>query len=97
METSTNRQLEMEGHYRSWKKSGISKRSYCEQQGLGYHTFLYWVAKINPAAESAGGFSQITLPTQAQPSAAGIEIEYAKGTRIRLQGGFTAAFIKSLL
>jgi hypothetical protein len=97
MEKSTNKQVVMEGHYSCWKKSGISKKAYCDEHGLGYHTFLYWVAKIIPAAESSGSFSQITLPTQAQPSAAGIEIEYPSGTRIRLQGDFTAAFIKSLL
>ena len=87
----------MEGHYSCWKKSGISKRAYCDAHGLGYHTFLYWVAKIIPAADAAGSFSQLALPIQAAPSAAQIEIEYPTGTRIRLQGGFTAAFIKSLL
>jgi hypothetical protein len=97
METSTKRQLVMEGHYHCWKKSGISKKAYCDQQGLGYPTFLYWVAKINPAADSPGSFSELALPTNSLPSAAGIEIAYPNGTKIRLQGDFTAAFIKSLL
>ena len=87
----------MEGHYHCWKKGGISKKAYCDHHGLGYHTFLYWVAKINPAADSPGGFSELALPVNSLFSAAGIEIEYANGTRIRLQGDFTAAFIKSLL
>jgi len=97
METSTKRQLVMEGHYSCWKKSGISKKAYCEAHGLGYHTFLYWVAKINPAADSPGSFSELALPTNSLSSSAGIEIEYPNGTRIRLQGDFTAAFLKSLL
>ena len=60
-------------------------------------SFLYWVAKIISSAESAGGFSQIMLPTRTQPSAGQIEIEYITGTRILLQGDFTAALIKSIL
>lgn len=88
----------MEGHYSSWKKSGISKKAYFDQQGLGYHTILYWVAKINLAAANPGSFSALALPANSLSSAAGgIEIEYPNGTRIRWQGDFTAAFIKSLL
>jgi hypothetical protein len=97
METSSNRQVVMEGHYSCWKKSGISKKAYCDQHGLGYHTFLYWVAKIIPAADAGGSFSQIALNPDSLPSTAQIEIEYPTGTRIRLQGDFTAAYIKSLL
>jgi hypothetical protein len=87
----------MEGHYRCWEKSGISKRDYCEQHGLGYHTFLYWIAKLSPPADSSGTFSEIALNPDASPSPAQIEIEYPSGTRIRLHGGFPAAFVKSLL
>ena len=97
METKLSRQDVMAAHYSSWKRSGLSKKAYCDHHGLGYHAILYWVAKINPAADSPGGFSELALPVISLSSAAGIEIEYANGTRIRLQGDFTAAFIKSLL
>jgi hypothetical protein len=97
METSTNKQVVMEAHFHCWQKSGMSKSAYCQAHGLGYHTFLYWAAKTNPPAESAGSFSAIALPAKALAATAQLEIAYPSGTIIRLQGDFSAAFIKSLL
>jgi len=87
----------MAGHYSNWKKSGLSKKAYCDHHGLGYHTFLYWVSRIRPAAEDSGSFTRLELPASSKSSAAQIEIAYGNGTKIRLQGNFNPAFIKALL
>jgi hypothetical protein len=97
METKLSRQDVMAAHYSNWKKSGLSKKAYCDHHGLGYHTFLYWVSRISPAAESPGSFSRLELLAAPHSSAAQIEIAYGNGTSIRLQGDFSPAFIKALL
>lgn len=33
-------------HIRCWKESGMSKRSYCEQEEIGYHVFEYRYRKL---------------------------------------------------
>ena len=87
----------MAGHYSNWKKSGQSKKAYCDHHGLGYHTFLYWVSRIGPATEDSGSFTRLDLPAASRSPAAQIEIAYSNGTKIRLQGNFSPAFIKALL
>jgi hypothetical protein len=97
METKLTRQDVMASHYSNWKKSGQSKKAYCDHHGLGYHTFLYWVSRISPAAEDSGSFTRLELAASSKSSAAQIEIVYGNGTTIRLQGDFNPAFIKALL
>jgi hypothetical protein len=38
-------QEEMFGHVEAWKNSDQSQKIYCEQAGLAYTTFQYWVKK----------------------------------------------------
>lgn len=96
MKKSVSRKSEMEGHFQLWQQSGLSKKKYSEEAGIGYHTFLYWIERLTEEEPSAGSFKQIKLPVSSALSSE-IEIEYPSGVRIRLASTFPASFIKSLL
>lgn len=43
MKASTKNEVQelWKAHYESWKVSGISQRAYCEQEGIGYRSFVH--------------------------------------------------------
>ena len=86
----------MESHFQLWQQSGLSRKKYSEEAGIGYHTFLYWIDRLTMEEPSAGSFKQIKLPVSSLPSSES-EIEYPSGVRIRLDSTLPASFIKSLL
>lgn len=96
MEKKNSRKIEMESHFQLWQQSGLSKKKYSGQAGIGYHTFLYWIDRLTAEQYSGGSFQELHLPVAAEPSGP-IEIEYPSGVRIRLNSSFPAGFIKSLL
>jgi hypothetical protein len=96
MDKSTSRKSEMESHFLLWRQSGLSRKKYSEEAGIGYHSFLYWIGRLTVEEPSAGSFKQIKLPVSPAPFSA-IEIEYPSGVRIRLDSTLPASFIKSLL
>ena len=101
MKTETEKMREL---YDQWQTQGISKQAFCNQNGMGYHKFNYWVKKFRrenvPIAAPPRGFSQI--PVQ-QPDLidenrqALAAITFPSGARIELFGSLDASFIKKLL
>ena len=90
--------------YEQWRAQGISKQAFCNQNGMGYHKFNYWVKKFRPkdlsSAVPTRGFSQIPV---AQPDVieqnqhALAAIIFPSGARIELFGSLDASFIKKLI
>lgn len=90
--------------YDQWQTQGISKQAFCNQNGIGYHKFNYWVKKFrhkNVATMSPPrGFSQISVPqpeliTQDQQALAAIT--FPSGARIELFDSLDASFIRKLI
>ncbi len=46
-------------HVASWTYSGISRKKYCEENRLSYHSFLYHLNQLNELSEA--GFSQVRI------------------------------------
>ena len=71
-----------------WRKSGLTQREFCEQEGISLPTFSYWRAKelrgeLEPQPSTAEvGFTQLVV--QDTPSDQCIEIQYPSGTVIRI-------------
>lgn len=90
--------------YDQWQAQGISKQAFCNQNGMGYHKFNYWVKKFrhkNVATTSpTRGFSPISVP---QPELVGQDqhvlaaITFSSGARIELFGSLDASFIRKLI
>ncbi len=87
--------------YAGWQQSGISKKAYCQQNGLTTSTFFYWIKKLalheqDGVKESASaGFAELDFsPHHAQVF---MEIAYPSGVRVKLYRQAEANWIKSLL
>ena len=81
-------------HYPLYMKSGLSRKDYCEQAGIGFSFFVHWSKKYLAAQAELGSFNQISPE---QPAGDSIEINYADGTQIVLPGHFPAEYIRGLL
>lgn len=69
-------------HVRSQADSGLSKRQYCFEKGLGYSQFLYWFKqKISQSTDLVP--SQTFIPLTLPPSSP-IEIVLPRGIRVRV-------------
>jgi hypothetical protein len=68
----------------AWQHSGLSKKSFCEEQGIVKSVFLYWCRRYREEHEQ-GGFVKLTtggLYSLAQGQS--IEIQYPNGVILRL-------------
>lgn len=90
--------------YDQWQTQGISKQAFCNQNGMGYHKFNYWVKKFRRknvvAAAPPRGFSQIPvqqLDVIEQNQQALAAITFPSGARIELFGSLDVSFIKNLI
>lgn len=89
--------------YDQWQTQGISKQAFCNQNGIGYHKFNYWVKKFHPkdvATVPIHGFDQIPIQhpdvivRERQTLAA---ITFPSGACIELFGSLDASFIRKLV
>jgi hypothetical protein len=102
MKNETERMREL---YDQWQTQGISKQAVCNQNGMGYHKFNYWVKKFRgknvAEAAPARGFSQISVPPQpelpGQDQQVLAAITFPSGARIELFGSLDASFIRKLI
>jgi hypothetical protein len=101
MKNETERMRDL---YDQWQMQGISKQAFCNQNGMGYHKFNYWVKKFHgknvvPMTPTRG-FSQISVPQPEvieQNQHALAAITFPSGARIELFGSLDASFIKKLI
>lgn len=92
-------QSEMLGHVKQWQYSGLSQIGYCQEQGISFSKFNYWVRKTRPNSLPAQGFVPIKL--EKSPSAVSIspimELVTTSGNRLNFYGPVDPEFIKNLL
>lgn len=92
-------QLEMLRHVKDWQHSGLSQMGYCQQQGLSFSKFNYWVRKARSRVEPAAGFVSIKLdghPAQRSGNPV-MELISPGGSRLNFYSAVDPEFIKRLL
>lgn len=62
-----------------WQQSGMSKKRYCEENGINEATFYYWFSRSKENGASSGGFIAIENAGKKR----GVEVIYPNGVRIR--------------
>lgn len=70
----------MEAEVQKWRESGLTKKQFCQQQGIKESTFGYWITRSNQKWKS--GFLPLNELPSGQTSA--IEIIYPNGVRIKV-------------
>lgn len=97
METakSISRKQEMFDLIESSINSGLTKKAFCQQQGIKLSLFYYWQKRYRQQQEEDAGF----LPVQinGHSGTGDIEIFYPNGVQVRLGGGVSLSFVRSLI
>lgn len=66
----------------SWKQSGLTQQTYCNQAGIKLATFSYWIQKSKKQEVQIGGFIALKKPVFALENK--YEIVYPNGVVLRL-------------
>ena len=90
---------EMLVHVKEWQLSGLSQIGYCQEQGISFSKFNYWVRKSRLDSGSRPGFVAIQLDkTPVAASAKPImELVTSTGSRLSFYSPVDPEFIKRLL
>lgn len=87
--------LEKRNHLLSWSKSGLSKKSYCQSNGLNYSHFIYWFKSIGLSESSdSGSFIPINASVEKIDS---LEISLPNGIRISGDFALSSSLLKMLV
>jgi len=85
-------------HIEARKASGLSRRAYCEQNGLNKHTMDSWCQKLNPALErNSEGTKAAWIPLQVKDDeSSGMDVRIGKIT-IAVKPGFDRKVLTDLI
>ena len=78
----------------AWQSSGLTKRFFCDQQGIPKSVFLYWHKKYK-AEQDSGGFLPVKIEDDSSHTK--IEIVYPNGIMLRFPGNTSSAIIRQYL
>lgn len=76
-----------------WRWSGLSKRKFCESEGLSLQVLVYWIAKLKPESIGQTGFVSL----ERSISSKGIEISFPSGAILRMEGEVSALWLRELV
>lgn len=62
-----------------WQQSGVSKKRYCEENGINHSKFCYWFSRSKENDTASGSF--IAIDKAARNSE--VEVIYPNGVRIK--------------
>ena len=77
--------------------SGLSKKQWCQQNGIPKSRFFYWQNQYRKAREQNSKAAFIELPAPDKQPTAMIELEYPSGLTIRIPQQAGASFIASVI
>ena len=78
---------------KEWQTSGLSKKAFCHQRNISYHTFNYWCKRLISAPVT--GFTELMVHDQERTG--GYEIIFPSGARIVLQGEPSASWLREVV
>jgi hypothetical protein len=67
-----------------WMASGMSKRTFCEQQGVSYYTFQYWYRMYTAKQPVNGQLLPVTLTDSSTSNSECIRLKGAQGIEVEL-------------
>ena len=84
-------------YIKHWRKSGQSKKAFCQTNNINYYTFVGWTVnmkKKKAAFASSVGF----IPVKVRESALSpfAEVYYANGSRIILREAVGARYLRDM-
>lgn len=81
-----------------WKQSGLSQKSFCENESIKPYVFYYWYRRYRIFHQSDGDESGfVKLNIEKPVSSAPVEIHFPKGVRLLFHEPVSADYLKSLI
>lgn len=85
---------QMSEQVQSWKEQKLSRKLYCEQNGLSIHKFNYWILKLIKEKQGSDqprmkGFTKIPPPVAVSTVGPSFQVELPNGNRINFYGSLT--------
>lgn len=73
-----------------YKRSGLSLKSYCEQNAVNSRTLRYWLGKMDKVVSTRGNFVKLNSESvfECRSIRQILEIEYPNGVKVRASIGF---------
>ena len=68
-----------------WQASGLSRRGYCEREGLSQWAFRYWQGKLAEQEESGAGLVKVEAVVAVERPAVGMRVR-CRGIEVELSG-----------
>ncbi|TQM48545.1 hypothetical protein BDE36_0230 [Arcticibacter tournemirensis] len=99
MNKTVSQESEMFPHIQAWKSSGLSQKSYCEQNNIASHIFHYWLSKYRireQGVDTEKGFVAVKVVSAKKP-AASLEVIGCNGNRLIFFEQPDVSLLKSLL
>jgi hypothetical protein len=87
----------------SWQTSGLSRRAYCEREGLKITTFDYWQSRLRmnkqaAKSEQLGGDRLTLVPVRlVKPNEEGFVLRSPGGWEMHLPSGIDGAWLTEIL
>lgn len=87
------------GHLTGWRSSGLSRRAYCEQEGLSASSFDYWQRRlrVKVTAGTDKGLTLVPVQLEKPASAATWILRSPGGWSLELPAAVTARFVADVL
>jgi hypothetical protein len=78
----------------AWQQSGLSKKSFCEEQGIIKYVFLYWVRKYRDEHEPDGFVPLTSGGALSLMQNYSIEIHYPNGVVLKLPANTPVSLVR---
>jgi transposase-like protein len=78
----------------AWQQSGLSKKSFCEEQGIIKSVFLYWVRKYRDEHEPDGFVPLTSGGALSLMQNYSIEIHYPNGVVLKLPANTPVSLVR---
>ena len=105
----TERSLYWRRQIRSWERSGLTQRAFCEKRGLSLSSFVWWKSELKNRASlldedgQPSNGSGLFVPVHVEPAglqtgtAGAIEVSLPSGPVLRIPAGFDTSYLIRLL
>ena len=77
-----------------WEFSGLSKKEFCEQQGIAPSVFYYWYKKYI-SQDNTGGFLPIKIKNTTHIDQ--LEIHYPNGVKLKLSADVSPSLLRQYI